>query len=51
MTTICFEVDEELKKEATALFASLGLDMETALNIFLRQCIDCGDIPFEYPRD
>ena len=47
MTTINIRVDEKVKNEATALFESLGLDMTTALNIFLRQSITYGGIPFE----
>ena len=39
-------VDEELKKQATDLFAQLGLDMSSAMNMFLRQCVLRGGIPF-----
>ena len=46
MATINIRVDENVKNQATALFESLGLDMTTALNIFLRQSINCGGIPF-----
>lgn len=46
MATINIRVDENVKNEATALFESLGLDMTTALNIFLRQSITYGGIPF-----
>ncbi len=46
MTTINFNVDENVKKQANELFKSLGLDMTTALNLFLRQSINYGGIPF-----
>ena len=36
-----------LKKQASELFEELGLDMSTALNLFLRQAISYGGIPFE----
>lgn len=39
-------IDEELKKQATNLFAQLGLDMSSAMNIFLRQCVLRGGLPF-----
>ncbi len=46
MTTINFRVDENVKNQATAIFEELGLDMSTALNLFLRQAINYGGIPF-----
>lgn len=47
------KIDKEIKKQASALFAELGLDMSTAVNIFLRQCLFHNGIPFEIklPRD
>ena len=47
MTTINVRVDENVKKQANELFEDLGLDMSTALNLFLRQAISYGGIPFE----
>ena len=32
-------IDENLKKQASELFAQLGMDMSGAMNIFLRQCV------------
>lgn len=45
-------IDTTVKKEANDLFASLGLDMSSAVNIFLRQCILRGGLPFsvEIPK-
>lgn len=40
-------IDEGLKKQATELFAQLGMDMSSAMNIFLRQCVMRGGLPFE----
>ena len=40
-------IDENLKKQATELFAQLGMDMSSAMNIFLRQCVMRGGLPFE----
>ena len=39
-------IDSKVKKEANELFASLGLDMSTAINIFLHQCLLKGGLPF-----
>ena len=39
-------IDENLKKQASELFAQLGMDMSSAMNIFLRQCILRGGLPF-----
>ena len=40
-------IEKNVKEQATALFADLGLDMSSAVNIFLRQCILRGGLPFE----
>ena len=45
-TNINIRVDNEIKKEAQNVFLSLGLDMSTAINIFLRQAIRLKSIPF-----
>ena len=45
-------IDSKVKEQASALFADLGMDMSSAVNIFLRQCILRGGLPFnvELPR-
>jgi len=40
-------IDEELKREAEAIFNELGLNMSTAMNIFLRYSVRYGGIPFD----
>ena len=40
-------VDGEIKSQAQDVFSSLGMDMSTAINIFLRQAIRKKGIPFE----
>ncbi len=47
MATINLRVDDNVKKQANEVFESLGLDMSTAINIFLRKAISYGGIPFE----
>ena len=45
-------IDPTLKEQASNLFAELGTDMSSAINMFLRQCVMRGGIPFaiEKPR-
>lgn len=40
------KIDPILKKEAQALFEKLGLNLSTAVNIFLRQSVREQGIPF-----
>ena len=40
-------LDPELKKQAVELFASFGLDLSTAIGMFLSQSVREGKIPFE----
>ncbi len=39
-------INPTVKKEANEIFSALGLDMSSAINIFLHQCILRGDLPF-----
>ena len=39
-------IDADVKKAATDLFDTLGLDMSTAVNLFLHQCVLHGGLPF-----
>ena len=39
-------IDSDVKAKAQALFSALGIDMTTAINIFLRQAIQHQGIPF-----
>lgn len=45
-------IDSNVKEQAAHLFSELGMDMSSAINIFLRQCILRGGLPFqvELPR-
>ena len=45
-------IDAYIKKQATDLFNDLGLDMSSAVNLFLHQCVLRGGLPFrvEMPR-
>lgn len=46
-TNISIRMDAELKSQADELFAELGMNISTAFNIFVRQSLREGGIPFE----
>ena len=50
-TNINIRVANDIKNKAQDVFSSLGLDMTTAVNIFLRQAIRKNGIPFELVAD
>ena len=45
-TNISIRMDSDLKAQADALFAELGMNLSTAFNIFVRQSLREGGIPF-----
>jgi DNA-damage-inducible protein J len=45
-TNINIRVSSDIKAQAQDVFSSLGIDMTTAINIFLRQAIRQKGIPF-----
>ena len=46
-TVLQTRVDVDTKQEAEILFESLGLDITTAIRLFLRQSINQQRIPFD----
>ena len=44
---VSIRMDADLKAQADALFGELGMNMSTAFNIFVRQAVREGRIPFE----
>ena len=48
---VTLRVDEDLKKQAEALFSELGLNLTTAFNIFLRQSVREQQIPFQVSKN
>ncbi|MDR2547590.1 MAG: type II toxin-antitoxin system RelB/DinJ family antitoxin [Lachnospiraceae bacterium] len=46
ITNINIRTDSEIKSRAQDIYASLGLDMTTAINLFLRQTVRQNDLPF-----
>ena len=49
-TNINVRVDTELKKSAENLFDDLGLNMTTAITMFLKSAVSNDGIPFEVKR-
>ncbi|MDR0846062.1 MAG: type II toxin-antitoxin system RelB/DinJ family antitoxin [Lactobacillales bacterium] len=46
-TNLNIRTDQEVKKSAERIFSELGLNMTTAINMFLKQTIRTNGIPFE----
>ncbi|MCH5158262.1 MAG: type II toxin-antitoxin system RelB/DinJ family antitoxin [Clostridiales bacterium] len=44
-------IDAEVKKQAQELFADLGMDLSTAINVFLKKALAEQGIPFEVSRE
>lgn len=49
-TNINVRVDSELKQSAEALFSDLGLNMSSAITMFLKSAVSHEGIPFEVKR-
>ena len=46
-TNISIRMDSDLKAQADALFGELGMNLSTAFNVFVRQSLREGRIPFD----
>jgi len=46
MTRISIRMDDKLRKEADLILEELGLNMSTAVNIFVKQLVRQGGLPF-----
>ena len=51
LSNINVRVESNLKEQAQQTFTALGMDMTTAINIFLRQTIRVKGIPFPIVAD
>ena len=43
--TVC--IDSDIKKQCEAMYGELGIDLNTAINVFLRQSLRVGGFPFD----
>ena len=50
-TSMSIRLDSEVKEQAQQVFSNLGMDMTTAINIFLRQAIQYQGLPFDVRLD
>ena len=50
-TSMSIRLDSEVKEQAQQVFNHLGMDMKTAINIFLRQAIQYQGLPFDVRLD
>ena len=46
LVTVTVEIDDKLVKEAEVILAKLGIDVETAINLFLREVVFLQKLPF-----
>lgn len=47
MSFVQVRIEEELKEEAIKLFNELGLDLSTAIRLFLKKCVEDKKLPFK----
>ena len=47
-TNFCVRMDSDLKKQCESLYGELGMNLTTAINVFLRQSLRVGGFPFEF---
>lgn len=45
---VTVRMDPKVKAQADELYASLGMDMSTAVNMFVRQCLRERQLPFQH---
>ena len=50
MTNLTIQIDDELIEKAESLFQDLGLDMSSAINLFVRNTIEKGRFPIDIPN-
>ncbi len=50
-TNFSVRMDSEIKKKCESLYGELGLNLTTAINVFLRQSLRAGGFPFDVKLD
>ena len=50
-TSLNIKIDQDIKKQADALFNAMGMTLTTAVNIFVRQAVQEQAIPFKISLD
>lgn len=49
-TNFSVRLDSQVKAQSEQLFQDLGMTLTTAINVFLRQAIQAGGLPFEVTK-
>ncbi|AMB95575.1 MULTISPECIES: type II toxin-antitoxin system RelB/DinJ family antitoxin [Aerococcus] len=47
MARINIRVDDDLKEQAKATFEDMGLDLTTAITLFIKYSVNSGELPFK----
>ena len=50
-TNFSVRIDSDIKKQCEILYGELGMNLTTAINVFLRQSLRAGGFPFEVRLD
>ncbi len=50
-TNFSVRLDSDLKKRSEALYGELGINLTTAINVFLRKSLTVGGFPFDVRID
>lgn len=50
-TNFSVRMDSDIKKQCENLYGELGMNLTTAINVFLRQSLRVGGFPFEVKPD
>lgn len=50
-TNITVRMDSDIKKQCEAIYGELGINLTTAINVFLRQSLRSGGFPFDVRLD
>ena len=50
-TNFSVRMDSEIKKQCEAMYGELGINLTTAINVFLRQSLRVGGFPFDVRID
>ena len=46
-TTFSVRMDKDIKSQCESIYGELGINLTTAINVFLRQSLRAGGFPFE----
>ena len=50
-TNFSVRLDSDLKKQCEAIYGELGINLTTAINVFLRKSLNAGGFPFDVRID